>query len=58
MQKMQILSFKLNYSYYPYVFFKNEIDLYLKSYLVNKWAKEQKDLILIYQENLFYTKIL
>lgn len=39
--------FELNCSYYPYVFFKDDVDSCLKSYSVNKLAKELRDLIVI-----------
>ena len=47
--------FKLNYSYYPYMFFK-DTNPCLRFYLANKLAKELKNLILIYQQNLIYTQ--
>lgn len=48
--------FELNYDYYPYVLFEDEVYAYSKSCLAKDLAKELKDLILIYQQNLFYTQ--
>lgn len=39
--------FKLNYGYYFYIYFKNEINLCSKSYLANKLVKKLKDLMSI-----------
>lgn len=41
--------FKLNYSYYLFVFFKKDVNLCPKSFSTNAIAKELKNLILIYQ---------
>lgn len=48
------ISFELNCSYYSYVFIGDEIIFCLKFDLANELAKELRDLILIYQQNLFY----
>lgn len=42
------ISFKLNYGLYLYIFFKKNINLYLRFCLVNKLAKKLKNLISIY----------
>ena len=48
--------FKLNYSFYPRVFFKDDIDFCSRSCTANKLAKELRELIDIYQQNLFYAQ--
>lgn len=50
------ISFELNCNYYFYVFFDNEINLYLKSCSTDKLVKELRKLILISQQNLFYAQ--
>lgn len=40
--------FKLNSTYHLYIFFKNKVDLKLKSCLANKVVKELENLISIY----------
>lgn len=47
------ISFQFKYHYYPYILFVNDINLYLKSRLASKLAKE---LMLIYPDNLFYAQ--
>lgn len=41
--------FKLYYSYYFYIFFENDINIYLRSYFVNKLSKKLRNIILICQ---------
>lgn len=50
------MSFKLNCGYHFYIFFEDEINPCLRSHSANKLAKELKDLILIYQQNLLYAQ--
>lgn len=47
--------FKLNYDYYSYNFFENEAKPYFKSYSAIKLTKKLKNVMLIYQQNLFHT---
>lgn len=42
-------SFELNYKYHLYVFYKEDINSYLKSCLAKKVIKKLKDLMLICQ---------
>lgn len=42
------ISFKLNGSYYLYIFFEDEINLWSKSRSINELAKELRDLLSIY----------
>lgn len=44
--------FKLNDDYYPYIFFKKDINPYFRSCFADKLAKELKDLLLIYYQKL------
>lgn len=44
----------LNYNYHLCVFFENKVDSYLKSLLANKPTKKLRNLILVYQQNLFH----
>lgn len=39
---------ELNYKYHLYLFFKNQINLYLKLYLANKFIKKLKKFKIIY----------
>ena len=48
--------FKLNYSFYPRVFFKDDIDPCSKSRFANKLAKELKKLMDICQQNLLHAQ--
>lgn len=48
--------FKLNYIYHPRIFFKNVVNLLLKSRSANKLAKELKYLMSTYQQNLLYNQ--
>ena len=48
--------FKLNYGFHLYVFFKKDINFYLRFCLAEELTKELRDLILIYQQNLIYTQ--
>ena len=47
------LLYKLNYRYYLYIFYKNNINFYSKSKLVNKLAINIKNLIIIYKKKSF-----
>ena len=49
-------SFKLNYSFYPQVFFKDNVNPCSRSYSTNKLVKELRELIDICQQNLLYAK--
>lgn len=46
--------FKLNCDYHLPIFFKDEVYLCLKSRSVNKPAKELRELMSIYQQNLLH----
>ena len=46
--------FELNYGFYPQVFFEENVKSRSKFCSVNKWAKELKELIDIYQQNLLH----
>lgn len=46
--------FKLNYNYHYYIFFEDNTDLCLMSYLSNKLTKKLRDLISTSQQNLLY----
>ena len=48
--------FKLNYSFYPRVFFKDDVKSCSRSRFANKLAKELRELIDICQQNLFHTQ--
>ena len=48
--------FKLNCGYYPKMLFKNKADLHSKSCSTNKLAKELRELIEIYCQNLLHTQ--
>lgn len=50
------IPFKLNYGSHLCVFFEDDVDPYLKSFLANKLAKELRDLISTYQQNLLYAQ--
>lgn len=45
---------ELNYGYYLRIFYEDETNPYSKSRSTNKLAKELKDLIAFYQQNLFH----
>lgn len=47
--------FELNHGYYPYMFFGNEVDPYLKSRSADKLAKILREFMLICQHNLLHT---
>ena len=47
--------FELNYGYYPCVLLKNDANSRSKSHSAKELAKELKDLMSIYQQNLFHT---
>ena len=49
-------SFELNCGYHPQVFFENNVNLYSRSCSTNKLAKELKELIDIYQQNLLHAQ--
>ena len=46
--------FKFNCRFYTQVLFKEDVNPYSKSYLVNKLVDKLKELIEIYCQNLFY----
>ena len=48
--------FELNYSFYPQVFFKDNIDYYSKTRSVDKLVNELRELIDICQQNLLYAQ--
>ena len=48
--------FEFNCRYHSHIFFGNNTDPYSKSYLAKKLAKELKNLIFIYQQNLIYAQ--
>ena len=48
--------FKLDYGYYPKVSFKENFDLSIKSYSINKLAEKLKKLIEICCQNLLYAQ--
>ncbi len=48
--------FKLNYGYYPKVFFEGDVGLCSISCSANKLAKELRELIEIYYQNLLYAQ--
>lgn len=50
------MPFKFKYNYHPYIFFENKDNFYLRFHSVNKLIKELRDLMLIYQQNLFYAQ--
>ena len=47
--------FKLNCGYHSQMSYKNDIDLYSKSKLADKLSVELRELMIVYQENLYYT---
>lgn len=47
--------FELNCNYHSYMFFENETNPYSRFYFTDKLAKELNNLILISQQNIFYT---
>lgn len=49
------ISFELNRNYYLCIFFEDEIDSYLRSYLTNKPAMELEEWMSIFWQNLLYT---
>ena len=48
--------FKLNYGFYPQVFFEDDINLCSRSCSANKLVKELRELMNIYQQNLLYAQ--
>ena len=46
--------FMLNCGYHTYVFFKNECDVYSRSFSAERLAIELKKLINVYRQNLLY----
>lgn len=48
--------FELNYSYHLCIFFENNINLHSKSYSADRMAKQQRDLMSIYQQNLLHAQ--
>ena len=54
--KIEYISFKLKSEYYLQVLFTKDTNLYFKSILVNKLADKVKNLMSVYQKNLYYTQ--
>lgn len=50
------ISFELNCSYHPYIFFEDELDLHSRSCSAIKLAKELRELMSICQQNLLYAQ--
>ena len=50
------MPFKLNYGFYPRVFFKDNINPYSRSCSANELAKKLKELIDICQQNLLHAQ--
>ena len=48
--------FKLNCGYHSQVFYKEDLDLYLKSKTVEKLSFELQNLMAVYQQNLYHTQ--
>ena len=48
------MSFKLNYKYYLYTFYKDNINSYSKFNFTNKLIIEFQNLIAIYKKNFYY----
>ncbi len=48
--------FKLNYGFYSFILFEENVDPNFRSYSSNKLAYELKELIEICYQNLFYTE--
>ena len=48
--------FKLNYGFYPRVFFEDDVDFCSRSCSANELTKELKELINIYQQNLLHAQ--
>ena len=48
--------FEFNYKYHLWIFYEEDIDTYFKFKLANKLSKELKKLIIVWQENLYYTQ--
>lgn len=46
--------FKLNYKYYSHFFCKDKVESDSKSQLANKIVNKLTELMIIYQQNLFY----
>lgn len=51
-----LIFFELNYKYHLCILFKKNINLCLKSKLINKLANKLKNLIIVYKKNFNYTK--
>lgn len=49
-------SFGLNYKYYFWILYKENIDSCFKSKSIDKLLAELRKLIIIYRENLYYTQ--
>ena len=49
-------SFKFNCGFHPQVSFENKVDSYSRSCYPNKLAKELRNLMDIYQQNLFHAQ--
>lgn len=50
------ISFELNCSYYPRIFFEDEVNPCSRLRLADKQTKKLRKLIWIYQQNLLYTQ--
>lgn len=46
--------FEFNFGYHFYILYKEDINLYLKSKIVDKLAGKLKDPMTLYQKNLYY----
>lgn len=50
------MPFELHCGYYPHIFFKDKVDSHLKSHSTNKLAKQLRELLSIYQQNLLHSQ--
>ena len=46
--------FKFNCGYYPYIFYEEDLDPYLKSRTAKKLSSKLRELMTVYQQNLHY----
>ena len=51
---INLMLFELNYRYHFYVFYKKDLNLYLKSKITKKLSFKLQNLIVICQQNLYY----
>ena len=51
---IRYISFKLNFRYYFYIFYKNNIKFYSKYKQINKSILKYKNLIIIYKKKHYY----